>query len=55
MLEQELIHKAREIHGAPICLDFLDEALRAESMAEAIDILVIDSYYWDHWGFSDEG
>ena len=46
--EQELIRKARETHGAPVCLDFLDEALRAGSMAEAIDILVIDSYYWDY-------
>ncbi len=44
----EVIWRAREEYGAPICLDFLKDALEAESLEEAIEILVTDSYYWDY-------
>lgn len=47
MSAEELIQKATEQYGGGICVDMLDEALQQETMQEAIDVLIVDTIYWD--------
>lgn len=46
--EDDLVGLALEQYGRPICTDMLDEAMKAETVQEAIDILITDSAYWDN-------
>jgi hypothetical protein len=48
MLDRETVIQATiKKYGAPICLDCLDEALQCETLEEAIEVLIVDNYYWD--------
>lgn len=44
---EEVIQAAIKEYEKPISLDFIDDAVNADSIEEAVEILVCDSYYWD--------
>lgn len=44
----ELISLAAKEYGGPVCVDMLDEAMKAKTVQEAVDILITDSSYWDN-------
>lgn len=46
--EDDLVDMALEQYGRPICTDMLDEAMKAKTVQEAVDILITDSQYWDN-------
>lgn len=45
--EQQVIDGAKSQYKGSVCLDQLDEAMRQKTLQEAIDIIVLDSAYWD--------
>lgn len=48
MTEDEVIKEARRRYGAPVCLDLLEDAMSIGDFEEAVEIILIDSYYWDY-------
>ncbi len=45
--KEELIKAASEKYGRPISTDLLDDAMSVLTLEEAIEILIVDSVYWD--------
>jgi hypothetical protein len=45
--EQEVVTEARKQYGKPVCLDMLEDAMRQETLEEAVRVIVLDSAYWD--------
>lgn len=54
MTREEIIKEARKRYGAPVCVDFINDALEADSFEDAVEVIVTDSYYWDHAPFTGE-
>lgn len=52
--KDELVKLAVDRHGDFVCTDMIDDAMRADTIDEAIDILITDSIYWDG-GFISDG
>ena len=50
---EEVIQAAIKEYGNSISVDFIDDAMNADSIEQAVDILVCDSYYWDNFGCED--
>jgi hypothetical protein len=48
--KEEVIKAARKEYGSPVCIDMIDEAMKAKTLEEAVEIIVCDSYYWDNAG-----
>jgi len=44
---EQIIEGAFEKYGHPVCTDFIEDALRAPTLEEAIQIIVDDTFYWD--------
>ena len=44
---EDVVITACQQYGGPVCVDFLDDAMKANTLQEAVDIIVTDSYYWD--------
>jgi len=45
--EDEVIAEVRKTFDEPICLDFLDDACRANTIEEAAEGIIIDSALWN--------
>lgn len=45
--KEQLIAEARRQYGKPICLDMVADAMAEETLREAVEVLIIDSLYWD--------
>ena len=44
---EELIAAAVKAYGGPVCADFIDDAMQEETLEDAVEVIVIDSAYWD--------
>ena len=47
--EKEIIAAAKEEYDGPICVDMIEDAMKAETLEEAVQIIVSDTYYWDEY------
>ena len=45
--EEDVIRAAREEYGKPVCIDMLSDAMEEDSLEKAVEVIIIDSYYWD--------
>lgn len=45
--EEELVKAASKKYGKPISVDMLDDAMTQPTLEQAIEVLIIDSVYWD--------
>jgi hypothetical protein len=45
--EQDVIDVARAKYGKPVCVDMMDEAMLAETLDEAVLVIMLDSAMWD--------
>lgn len=45
---EQVIQAAKKKYGKSVCVDRMDEALKANTLAEAVDIILNDSRYWDN-------
>ena len=45
--QEQVIEKAFQKYGKPVSLDFIRDAMMCETLDEAVDVIVTDSYYWD--------
>lgn len=48
--EEEIIKAALKEYGRPVCIDMIEDAMKAKTIEEAVEIIVCDSYYWDNAG-----
>lgn len=46
--EEEIIEAALKEYGSPVCIDMIKDAMKAETLEEAVQIIVDDSMYWDY-------
>lgn len=45
--QDQVIAEARRRYGGPVCLDCLGEALEEETLQAAVDMILLNSVYWD--------
>jgi hypothetical protein len=45
--EEEVIAEARRQYGKPVCLDFLKDAMMEDTLEKAVEVIILDSVYWD--------
>lgn len=45
--EEQVRAEARRIYGKPISIDMIDEAMREDTLEEAVQVIILDSTYWD--------
>lgn len=45
--EEDVKREARRQYGKPICIDQLAEAMQQETLEEAVQVILLDSAYWD--------
>jgi hypothetical protein len=45
--KEELFESALNTYGGPICVDLEEYAMKQETLEQAVDVLVVDSIYWD--------
>ena len=45
--EKQVRETARQIYGKPICVDMLNDAMCEETLADAVEVIIIDSQFWD--------
>jgi len=46
--EQDVIDAVRaKSNGRPVCIDLMDEALLADTLEEAVQVILLDMAYWD--------
>ena len=46
----DVVAKAFEIYGKPVCVDMLDDAMLEPTLEDAVDVIILDSQYWDSEG-----
>jgi hypothetical protein len=51
--KEQVIKTAAEKYGKPVCIDFIDDAMRCETLEEAVELIITDSYYWDSEGIEN--
>lgn len=39
--------EARRQYGKPISIDMIDDAMREDTLAEAVQVIIMDSTFWD--------
>lgn len=45
--KQQVIDIAYNKYGKPVCTDSLDEAMLLPTLAEAVELVILDSAFWD--------
>ena len=45
--EEQILEAVKKVYDKGICTDFMDDALCAETLEEAVEILVVDSAFWN--------
>ena len=45
--EEQVIELAKQRYGKPISIDFLQDAMKEETIEDAVETLLVDSYYCD--------
>lgn len=46
--EEDVRREARRQYGKKICIDQLNEAMRQPTLQEAVQVIIMDSEYWDY-------
>ena len=45
--DEDVINGAATEYAGRICLDLLEEAMQRATLKEAVDVIVLDSMYWN--------
>lgn len=46
--EEDIIGGVKKLNGGkPVCVDMMDEAMRAPTLDEAVKVVMMDTEYWD--------
>jgi hypothetical protein len=46
--KEDVIKMAKEKYGKPVCIDHLKDAMECDTIEEAVEVILVDSYYWDY-------
>jgi hypothetical protein len=46
--KEDVIKMAKEKYSKPVCIDRLKDAMECDNIEEAVEVIIVDSYYCDY-------